>query len=89
MNKFDFFYPRSRYRGEFIPEHIAFNLHLQYFAHQVSLLCGLQTNGKVAPSDAYHRLVELWQQFEEYTALNLGDLNSHQSTLDQIEIEEV
>jgi hypothetical protein len=62
--KEDFLYPTARYRGEFTPEHLAFNANLQEFAQRVSLLCGLETSGKIPPGEAYQQIKELWQQLK-------------------------
>ena len=55
-----FLYPIGRYRGEFTPEHLAFNANLQEFAQRVSLLCGLETGGKIPPGEAYKQIKQLW-----------------------------
>jgi hypothetical protein len=76
MNKFDFFCPRARYKGEPVLEHRDFNFHFQYFANRVSLLCGLQTGGKISPSDAYLQLNQLWEDFQMSVTPDLNHLNS-------------
>lgn len=63
-NKDKFFYPTARYRGEFTPEHLAFNANLQEFAQRVSLLCGLETGGKIPPNEAYQEIKDLWHQLK-------------------------
>lgn len=60
-----FFYPTANYRGEFTPEHLAFNANLQEFAQRVSIICGLETGGKVPPGDAYTEIKKLWKQLKE------------------------
>jgi hypothetical protein len=65
QQKEEFFYPTAHYRGEFTPEHLAFNANLQEFAQRVSLLCGLETSGKIPPGDAYKQIKELWHQLKE------------------------
>jgi len=72
-----FLYPIGRYRGEFTPEHLAFNANLQEFAQRVSLLCGLETGGKIPPGEAYKEIKNLWQQLRE----------SKKSLLDQAKID--
>jgi hypothetical protein len=62
--KDNFFYPIGRYRGEFTPEHLAFNANLQEFAQRVSLICGLETGGKITSKEAYHQIKDLWVQVE-------------------------
>jgi len=63
--KEQFLYPRASYRGEFTPEHLAFNANLQEFAQRVSLICGLETGGKVPPEDAYGQIKQLWKQLKK------------------------
>ena len=72
MNERDkFFYPRSRYHGEFSPENLAFNANIQEFAQKVNYICGLETNGKITPEQAYHRIKKLWKQLK-HSKHNLG-----------------
>lgn len=61
-NKTKFIYTKSTYRGEFTPEHLAFNANLQELAQQVSLICALETNGKISPEAAYEQIKVLWHQ---------------------------
>ncbi|MGF1515595.1 MAG: hypothetical protein ACFB5Z_18110 [Elainellaceae cyanobacterium] len=62
--KDDFLHPRSRYRGEFSPQTLTFNSNLQEFAQQVSLICGLETGGKISSDDAYQRIRALWKSLK-------------------------
>nr|WP_199298391.1 hypothetical protein [Leptolyngbya sp. FACHB-17] len=55
-------YPNAHYRGNFTPENLAFNANLQEFAQRVSLLCGLETSGKISPDDAYEQIKGLWNE---------------------------
>ncbi|MCY7272916.1 MAG: hypothetical protein LH702_03985 [Phormidesmis sp. CAN_BIN44] len=72
-----FLYPIGRYQGKFTPEHLAFNANLQEFAQRVSLLCGLETGGKIPPGEAYKEIKNLWQQLRE----------SKKALLDQAQID--
>ena len=63
-NKENFFYPRSSYRGEFTPENLVFDANLQEFAQRISLICGLETNGKLTPSQAYDEIKKLYKQLK-------------------------
>lgn len=63
-DKAKFLYPQGAYRGEFTPEHLAFNANLQEFAQRVSLLCGLETGGKISPEAAYQQIKDLWHQLD-------------------------
>ena len=60
----EFLYPRSRYYGEFKPEHLIFNSNLQEFAQRVSVICNLQSNGKLTPEEAYAQIKALWKQLK-------------------------
>lgn len=64
-DKENFLYPISKYRGEFTPEQLAFNANLQEFAQRVSLICGLETGGKISSDDAYHQIKNLWKDLKE------------------------
>jgi hypothetical protein len=71
-----FFYPVGTYRGEFTPEHLAFNANLQEFAQRVSIICGLETGGKIPPGEAYKQIKQLWNQLKE-SKQNLLDQANH------------
>ncbi|MBF2001741.1 MAG: hypothetical protein IGS50_06420 [Synechococcales cyanobacterium C42_A2020_086] len=60
----DFLYPYSRYRGSVNPENVVFNSNLQEFSQRVSLICGLQTNGKLSPEEAFRQIELLWEQLQ-------------------------
>lgn len=69
----DFLYPHSRYRGSVHPENLVFNANLQEFSQRVSLICGLQTNGKLSPEDSYQQVRTLWKQLKRSRkALGIG-----------------
>jgi hypothetical protein len=59
-----FISPIARYRGDFTPEQLAFNANLQEFANRVSLLCGLETSGKVTSDQAYQEIRLLWKELK-------------------------
>jgi hypothetical protein len=63
-DKDKFLHPLSSYRGEFTPEQLAFNANLQEFASRVSLICGLETGGKIASEDAYNQIKALWKDLK-------------------------
>ncbi len=65
IEKENFLYPTSRYRGNFTPEQLAFNANLQEFAQRVSLICGLETGGKISTEDAYKQIKQLWKTLKE------------------------
>jgi hypothetical protein len=62
--KDEFLTPYSRYHGEFTPQHLAFNSNLQEFAHRVSLICGLETGGKISSGQAYKDIKQLWKELK-------------------------
>ncbi len=57
-------FPKSRYYGAFTPENLMFNANLQEFSHRVSIICSLETGGKISSQEAYLQIAELWQQLE-------------------------
>lgn len=60
----NFLYPRSRYHGPVQPANLVFNANLQEFSQRVSLICGLQTNGKLSPEESYEQIRALWKQLK-------------------------
>ncbi len=69
----DFLYPTTSYQGPFTPQQLTFNANLQEFAQRVSLLCGLETGGKISTEDAYTQIKLLWKMLK----------NSKKELLDQ------
>ena len=59
-----FLTPRSSYHGEFTPQNLAFNANLQEFAQRVSLICSLETGGKVSSVEAYDDIKKLWKELK-------------------------
>ncbi|QIZ73252.1 DUF7219 family protein [Oxynema aestuarii] len=77
MNSYDFFYPRSRYRGPFTPENLVFDANLQEFAQKVTTISCLETGGKLSPEQAYNEIEALWQKLQTAKQeLGIGD-NGH------------
>jgi hypothetical protein len=64
QEKEDFLYPRSRYYGEFSPEHLAFNANLQEFAQRITYICCLETGGKLTPDEAYKQIKQSWKDLK-------------------------
>jgi hypothetical protein len=60
-----FFYPIGRYHGSFTVEHLAFNANLQEFAQRVSLICALETGGKISTEEAYEQIRALWHSLKK------------------------
>lgn len=63
-DKAKFLHPYGTYRGEFTPKYLAFNANLQEFAQRVTLICGLETSGKITPDAAYQQIKDLWHQLD-------------------------
>jgi hypothetical protein len=63
-DKEQFFYPRAPYRGDFTPEHLAFNANLQEFAQRVGVLCNLETAGKMPPEKTYKEIKKMWKELK-------------------------
>ncbi|MGD1807676.1 DUF7219 family protein [Dapis sp. BLCC M126] len=83
--KDDFLYPRSRYHGDFTPENLAFNANLQEFAQRVSLICGLETGGKLSSEEAYYKIKDLWKQLKKSKKnLRIGENSGDASTQENI-----
>ena len=64
ISKDSFLYPRSRYYGDFTPEHRAFNANLQEFSQKVSYISALETGGKLSSEQAYEQVKCLWKQLK-------------------------
>lgn len=65
MDKTDFLYPRSRYRGAVKPENLVFNANLQEFSQRVNYICCLETGGKLSPEESYKEIKALWKQLKQ------------------------
>lgn len=64
MDKSEFLHPKSPYYGQVKPENLVFNSNLQEFVVKIGYICGLETNGKISPSEAYAQIHALWEQLE-------------------------
>lgn len=64
VDRSEFIHPRGRYRGLFSPQNLVFDANLQEFAQRVSLISGLQTNGKLSPEESYQQVRHLWKQLK-------------------------
>jgi hypothetical protein len=72
-DKDKFVNPISNYRGEFSPQNIAFDANLQEFTNRISLICGLETGGKITPMEAYNQIKDLWNKLDNSRKNLLGD----------------
>lgn len=59
----DFLYPRSLY-GQVKPGNLVFNANLQEFSQRVSLICSLETSGKISQNDAYKQIESFWEELK-------------------------
>ena len=75
--KENFIMPRAPYHGEFTPERMVFNSNLQEFANRVSLICNLETGGKISSEDAYGQIKKLWKSLKS-SKMSLLDQSSSQ-----------
>ena len=64
LDKDRFLNPVSSYRGEFSPENLAFDANLQEFTNRVSIICALETGGKISPQEAYNQIKVLWKKLD-------------------------
>ncbi len=64
QDKDKFLYPRAKYRGEFTPENLAFDANLQEFAQRVSILCSLETSGKISSAATYKEIKKMWKELK-------------------------
>ena len=58
-------YPRSRYRGPFSPQDLAFNANLQEFSQRIGYICALETGGKLTSMEAYQEIRQLWKKLKK------------------------
>jgi hypothetical protein len=73
MDHSEFINARSRYYGKVKPENLVFNANLQEFSHRVSIICGLETNGKLSSEEAYQQIKSLWKELKRSKkALGIG-----------------
>ena len=64
-SKDEFLSPRYPYWGEVKPQNLIFDANLQEFSNKVSLICSLETGGKITPEEAYRQIKELWKKLKE------------------------
>lgn len=72
-DKEKFINPKSKFYGEFTPKNLIFNDNLQEFANKVSIICSLETNGKVSSQEAYRRIKKLWKELKNSKKQLLDD----------------
>jgi len=65
--------PISNFRGEFTPQNLAFDANLQEFTNRISIICALETGGKISPNEAYLQIKELWKKLDASRQNLLGD----------------
>lgn len=72
-DKDSFLNPISNFRGEFTPQNLAFNANLQEFTNRISIICALETGGKISSNEAYQQIKELWIKLDTSRQNLLGD----------------
>ena len=65
IDKEQFMNPRFRYRGDFSPQNIAFDANLQEFTNRISIICALETGGKISPIEAYQQIKAIWTELDQ------------------------
>jgi hypothetical protein len=73
IDKERFMNPRSRYRGNFSPQNVAFDANLQEFTNRISIICALETGGKISPIEAYQQIKDLWTELDQSKKNLLAD----------------
>ena len=68
-----FFNPISNFRGEFSPQNLAFNANMQEFTNRISIICALETGGKISSNEAYQQIKDLWIKLDASRQNLLGD----------------
>jgi len=53
------------YRGVFSPENLAFDANLQEFTNRISIICALETGGKISPIEAYQQIRDLRTELDQ------------------------
>ena len=64
-SKDEYLFPQSKYYGQFTPEQLAFNANLQEFSQRISIICSLETGGKLSPLDAYEQIKQAWKELKQ------------------------
>jgi len=72
IDRESFFNPISTYRGEFSQENLAFDANLQEFTNRISIICALETGGRISPLEAYQQIKDLWHKLDESRKNLLG-----------------
>jgi hypothetical protein len=62
INIEQFLDPHNRYYEEFTPENLVFNANFQELGQRISYWCGLETDGKITPEEAYEKIRRLCKQ---------------------------
>ncbi|MDX1978502.1 MAG: hypothetical protein SFT94_12590 [Pseudanabaenaceae cyanobacterium bins.68] len=71
--KDQFVNPHSKYSGEFTPGNLMLDANLQEFANRTSVICALESNGKISPRAAYDQIKSLWHELSSSKQALFGD----------------
>ncbi|GAB4211755.1 MAG: hypothetical protein OHK0012_04830 [Synechococcales cyanobacterium] len=59
-----FLYPYTLSSANLPPAQMLLDANLQEFSQRVTIICGLESNGKLSPLDAYQQIKALWKQLQ-------------------------
>jgi len=65
MEKEEFLYPKGLYHGDYSPQNMLFDNNLQEFSQKISIICALETNGKITPQEAYSKIKSMWKELRK------------------------
>lgn len=61
---------------DFSPERMILEANIREFGHTISLICALETGGKISSDEAYAQIKKTWQQLKMSRKSLLGDNGS-------------
>lgn len=73
ITKDKFLNPQPKYSGDFTPGNLVLDANLQEFANRTSIICALESNGKISPRAAYEQIKLLWQELSNSKQALFGD----------------
>jgi hypothetical protein len=59
-----FLYPYTLSSANLPPNQLLLDANLQEFSSRVSVICALESNGKISPIEAYRQIKALWKALE-------------------------
>jgi hypothetical protein len=58
---------------DLLPEQIIMEANIKEFGHRISLICALETGGKITSDEAYARIKQTWKELKGSRKGLLGD----------------